>query len=119
MSELGQWRRRKGISQEAIGKKLGYGDKWPTYAAQERGDNPLPESVAAKLRTMGYDGPMPQEETGTTPNGAYITRDEFLDQMGNLKGRMESFERRMDGLKDAIAAILDRLPSNPRQGTGR
>lgn len=65
MSQLFEWRRKVlKKSQKEVAEALGYGEQWPTYAAQERGDNPLPEEVkkALRLKPYKYAGPFPDEE---------------------------------------------------------
>jgi hypothetical protein len=65
MSQLYDWRRKVlKKSQKELAEALGYGEQWPTYAAQERGENPLPEEIkqALKAKPYKYSGPFPDEE---------------------------------------------------------
>ena len=96
-----------------MAKRLGYGDKWPTYAAQERGENPLPEPMAVKIRSLGFQGSLPQEEAATPPSEASVSRDEFFERYGTLKGRIEGLEKQIEGLVESIAGLQSRLPPRP------
>lgn len=62
MSHLSDWRRKTlKKSQQVLSAELGY-EKWQTYAAQERGDNPLPVDIKDRLRKKyKYDGDWPDE----------------------------------------------------------
>lgn len=95
MSQLFDWRRKTlKKSQEALALELGYGENWTTYAAQERGENPLPPEIKEVLRKKPYKyaGLFPDEEA--TP----LTRDD-----------LKALESKMDDLlkkNEAILAVL-------------
>jgi transcriptional regulator with XRE-family HTH domain len=82
------WRKGKGLSQEALGRKLGFGDQWKTYQSYESGRNPWPEATKEKLRRMGYQGPF-EEEIVSEPVPAYVTREDFAEWKGFWKGGEE------------------------------
>jgi hypothetical protein len=85
MSQLSDFRRKVlKKSQEALSAELGY-EKWQTYAAQERGDNPLPEAIKTKLRGKKYDyqGAWPDEEAKEAPAGVSER------EIGKLEGRID------------------------------
>lgn len=87
MSQLYEWRRKVlKKSQEALAEELGYGDKWATYAAQERGDNPLPEDVKERLRAKPYKfaGLWPDDEI------APLTKADLDDLRTHLDRKIEA-----------------------------
>jgi transcriptional regulator with XRE-family HTH domain len=105
LSELSQWRKKKGLSQQEMAKKLGYGTKWSTYAAQERGDNSFSAAIEAKLRAMEFHGRMPQEETKSPAQGDSVTRAEFEVLRADLEDACE-----------VIRFLLTQLPAESRPG---
>jgi hypothetical protein len=92
MSQLSDFRRKVlKKSQEALSAELGY-DKWATYAAQERGENPLPEEVKDRLRgkKYGFQGAWPDEEAreSTAPPA-------MPEEVLKIKGRVEALESQL------------------------
>jgi DNA-binding XRE family transcriptional regulator len=111
MSQLSEYRRKVlKKSQEALSKELGY-DKWQTYAAQERGDNPLPEAMKTKLRGKKYDyqGAWPDEETQAPVAGAYATASDLAELRGAVKAHVEQWEKGQEKVLERLEAALRRI----------
>jgi hypothetical protein len=87
-------------SQEEFADKLGYGDKFSTYGAHERGDNPIPPEIKEKLRSKkwGYTGPWPDEESDEGDSA-------LRDSLTKLSGEVEVLRKNLNDYRDEVVGL--------------
>lgn len=101
---LREWRKSEKLSQEQVGRKLGFGDQWKTYQPYESGRTVPDQGIKDKLEKMGYRGPYGKAQFA--PAGP--TREEFAAlQRENeiLRKDVKSVERVQGALIGAVRQL--------------
>lgn len=108
MSALSTWRRDKGLSQEAMGRKLGLGEKWKNYPNWESGRSPFPKEIREKLTKMGYGGAF-SDEPSAAPAGL-VSREELATLRGEIQTEFRLMRETMEKLAEAVRALIPQAP---------
>lgn len=100
LSRLAQFRKEVlKKSQEEAADLLGY-EKTGTYAAQERGENPIPLDIKKRIKKeWKYDGPWPDEE-GSEEAGGGLTREVLL-----LRGEVETLRKNQNDFHEQLVEL--------------
>jgi transcriptional regulator with XRE-family HTH domain len=114
LMNLREWRKSKELSQEALGRKLGFGDQWKTYQSYESGRTVPPQSIKDKLKKFGYA--WPSEEAKSNQDAATLTREEFAEWRGYWKAGTEKLlsdlvdqSRRIAELEKQVSDLQQRV----------
>jgi hypothetical protein len=94
------------MSQEALGRELGFGDKWKTYQAYESGRAPMPQEVKDRLVGLGFDGQFPEPGQEVTRADLDILQKNILTHQGWMA---EEAKKRDMALAASLQEILKRL----------
>jgi hypothetical protein len=98
-----------GFSQEALGRKLGLGEKWRNYPNWESGRAPFPKTIREKLTKMGYSGPFEEPEQAATTDG-FVSREEFAETKGSLQTEIRLLREVVEKLGEAVRTLSLRGP---------
>ena len=110
--DLKAWRKSKGWTQGAVADKIGAIQG--TYGAYETGRISIPAPIQAKLRKIGYDGPMPRQEAQDAP-AAGVSREDVATELGKLEGRIERLETAYEKLGELVRDLVrESEESRPR-----
>lgn len=100
LSRLAQFRKEVlKKSQEEAADLLGY-EKTGTYAAQERGENPIPLDIKKRIKKeWKFDGPWPDEEDSEEAGGS-LTREVLL-----LRGEVETLRKNQNDFHEQLVEL--------------